>query len=554
MFAIPHSLIALAETLELRWKSYREGGDSDVFVEFTLSLNSLTEQLSQQHLPGLVRACQELENTALSLFGDSSTHPITDEEADAIEHQLGIILTELHRHETPAIITRRDNDNGESGADVLGRHRQVVIVSRAEHPWTASLSEQLAFFGFSPTEQRWEEAPEMAEPPLAIVFIPDREGSVYPPDAVASIKTRRNQFPTSYFYCLSVPSSLESIVRLQRAGADACVPVGNKVSDVLSRILDLVKTREHEVHRVLVVEDSATAVAHIRRSLSQHGIDSRAIGDPRILLQAAADYRPDAILMDMYVPFCTGVEVTRALRQIPEYRALPVIYLSSETDIAQQVEALRLGGDQFLTKPINPIILASVVRTKIERYREMLYSGRHDSLTGLLNHSTSKGQLETMLRSNTPAQRLVVAMIDIDRFKSVNDNYGHPVGDQVIRSLAWLLRGRLRSSDLLGRYGGEEFIIALADVDLDRAHCLLERIREDFSLLPHAHARGALRVSFSCGIAALPDYTTAATLIEAADAALLEAKRSGRNRLVMAPGTPSRRSVARMEMKEPGGS
>ena len=102
MFAIPHSLIALAETLELRWKSYREGGDSDVFVEFTLSLNSLTEQLSQQHLPGLVRACQELENTALSLFGDSSTHPITDEEADAIEHQLGIILTELHRHETTA--------------------------------------------------------------------------------------------------------------------------------------------------------------------------------------------------------------------------------------------------------------------------------------------------------------------------------------------------------------------------------------------------------------------------------------------------------------------
>jgi PleD family two-component response regulator len=76
--------------------------------------------------------------------------------------------------------------------------------------------------------------------------------------------------------------------------------------------------------------------------------------------------------MDMYMPFCTGVEVTRALRQIPEYQSLPVIYLSSETDIAQQVEALRLGGDQFLTKPINPIILASVVKTKIERYREML--------------------------------------------------------------------------------------------------------------------------------------------------------------------------------------
>lgn len=363
----------------------------------------------------------------------------------------------------------------------------------------------------------------------------------------------RQQFPTSYFYCLSVPSSLESIVQLQRAGADVCVPVGNKVSDVLSRILDLVKTREQEVHRVLVLEDSATAIAHIRRSLSLHGIDSRAIKDPRILLEAAADYRPDAILMDMYMPFCSGVEVTRALRQIPEYRTLPVIYLSSESDIGQQVEALRLGGDQFLTKPINPIILASVVKTKIERYREMLYSGRHDSLTGLLNHSTSKGLLETMLSANSPARKMVVAMLDIDRFKSVNDDYGHPVGDQVIRSLAWLLRGRLRNSDLIGRYGGEEFIIALPDAEMSRAVSLLERIREDFSLLPHAHARGSLRVTFSCGIAALPDYTTASALIEAADQALLEAKRSGRNRLVIAPLSEAE-SIARVQVKKATGS
>ena len=535
MPAIPHSVIALAETLELRWESYRDGGESDVFVEFTLSLNGLTEQLNRQHLPGLVRACQELENTALALFGDSSMHPISLDQANAIERQLGIILAELHRHETPAVLTRRNSDVGNSPEDTWNRPRKVLIVSRPGHLWTASLSEQLIFFGFSPSHICWEEHAEDEEELLAIVFIPDREGCVYPPAAVSTISALRNRFPTSYFYCLSVPSSLESIVQLQRAGADACVPAGNKVSDVLSRILDLVETHEQDVHRVLVVEDSATAVAHIRRSLSQHGIDSRAISDPRILLEAAADYRPDAILMDMYMPFCTGVEVTRALRQIPEYQSLPVIYLSSETDIAQQVEALRLGGDQFLNKPINPIILASVVKTKITRYREMLYSGQHDSLTGLLNHSTSKGQLERMLQSISSARPLVVAMIDIDRFKSINDNYGHPVGDQVIRSLAWLLRGRLRNTDLIGRYGGEEFILALPGVDLSRAFELLNRIREDFSALPHAHARGSLRAAFSCGIAALPDYRTASSLIEAADAALLEAKRNGRNQVVQAP-------------------
>lgn len=531
MSGIAHSIIALAETLELRWKSYRATGGFDIFVEFTLSLNGLTEQLGRQQLPGLVRACQELENTALSLFGDTNSHPISPDQANAIERQLATILRELHRRETPAVVTRRTNDSVTSDKP-WSRPRNVLLVSRSGHPWTASLEEQLSFFGFRPRAMRWDEVPEDEEMPLAVVFVPDREGASYPPDAIATIRSLRATFPISYFYCLSVPSTLEVIVQLQRAGADACVPVGDRVSDVLSRILDLVQTKEQAVPRVLIVEDSATAVAHITRSLSQHGIDSRAIGDPRNLLEAAIDYRPDIILMDMYMPFCTGVEVTRALRQLKEYQSTPVIYLSSETDIAQQVEALRLGGDQFLTKPVNPVVLAAVVKTKIERYRDMLYSGQHDSLTGLLNHTASKNRLDVLIRESSPVGELSLAMIDIDRFKSINDNYGHPVGDQVIRSLSWLLRGRLRSTDLIGRYGGEEFIVALPGAGLSRAVELLNQIREDFSELPHAHANGTLRASYSCGVATLSDFGDGATLIQAADDALLRAKREGRNQVL----------------------
>jgi diguanylate cyclase (GGDEF)-like protein len=535
---ISQSIVALAKTLAQRWEDYRENGQFDLFVEFTLSLNGLTEQLNRRHLPGLLRACQELENTALTLFGDSSMHPIPIDQANAIGRQLSIILSELHRHETPDDQqTRRVSDAAPVQESTWHQPRDVLIVARARHPWNKALGEQLAFFGFRPKELRWNEHPADNEAPLAIVFIPDREGAAYPPAAVSCIMDLRTRFPSSYFYCLSVPTNLQSIVLLQRAGADACVPAGNKVGDVLSRILDLIQAREQEVHRVLVVEDSATAVAYIRRSLSQHGIDSRAISDPRHLLEVAEEYRPDAILMDMYMPFCTGVEVTGALRQIPEFQSLPVIYLSSETDIVQQVEALRLGGDQFLTKPINPVILASVVKTKIERYREMLHAGRHDSLTGLLNHSTAKSQLERMLHAATDG-RLVVAMIDIDRFKLVNDNFGHPVGDQVIRSLAWLLRGRLRNSDLVGRYGGEEFIVALPEMDLMNAVGLLDQIRQDFSSLPHTHAQGSVCATFSCGVACLPNFMTSSSLIEAADSALLEAKRNGRNRLIISSATP----------------
>jgi diguanylate cyclase (GGDEF)-like protein len=126
---------------------------------------------------------------------------------------------------------------------------------------------------------------------------------------------------------------------------------------------------------------------------------------------------------------------------------------------------------------------------------------------------------------------LTVAMLDIDHFKAINDTYGHLVGDQVIRGLAWLLKGRLRAVDLIGRYGGEEFIVALPDVAPEKAHAVIDRIRRDFAALPHAHAGGALYASFSAGIASSPLFDAAAGLTEAADTALLNAKRKGRNRI-----------------------
>jgi len=219
------------------------------------------------------------------------------------------------------------------------------------------------------------------------------------------------------------------------------------------------------------------------------------------------------------------------MRQTSAYSSLPIVYLSGESDVALQVEALRLGGDQFLMKPFNPVLLAAVVKTRIERFRENRRSSRLDGLTGLLNHTTAKSRLKTMVADAAAGRRLTVAMIDIDHFKSINDTYGHPVGDQVIRGLAWLLKGRLRSLDMIGRYGGEEFLLALPGVSAAQARSVIDRIRADFSALPHAHPDGVLYATFSAGIASYPLAESAAGLTEAADGALLEAKRLGRNRV-----------------------
>jgi diguanylate cyclase (GGDEF)-like protein len=231
----------------------------------------------------------------------------------------------------------------------------------------------------------------------------------------------------------------------------------------------------------------------------------------------------------MHMPSFNGVEATRVLRQMSAYKSLPIVYLSGESDIGMQVEALRLGGDQFLMKPFNPVLLAAVVKTRIERFRESQRSTLLDGLTGLYNHTAAKARLEYMVDRATAHGALTVAMIDIDHFKSINDTYGHPAGDQVIRGLAWLLKGRLRSIDMIGRYGGEEFIVALPEIGLEQASSVIDRIRRDFSALPHAHPGSALYATFSAGIAAFPALDTATNLIEAADRALLQAKRHGRN-------------------------
>ena len=392
-----------------------------------------------------------------------------------------------------------------------------------------ALSRQLQFFGFKIFELGWHSGDAPEDMPLAVLFIPTEENTR--PEEFARIAEIRASCPASQLIYLGAQASIEPIVALMRSGIDITIPVEEQSSMVLNCILDLVKTNEQEKYRVLVVEDSRVAMALIQRTLAQHGIDTQAINEPGTLLTVLESYRPDLILMDMYMPRFNGVEATRVLRQMAAYSSLPIVYLSGESAVGMQVEALRLGGDQFLIKPFNPVLLAAVVKTKIERFRETQRSSRLDGLTGLLNHTAAKSRLKTLVGQTAERGSITVVMIDIDNFKSINDTYGHPVGDQVIRGLAWLLKARLRAIDLIGRYGGEEFLIALPDVSPEQARAVIEHIRVDFSALPHAHPGGALYVTFSAGVASFPYFDTPASLTEAADSALLQAKRLGRNRI-----------------------
>ena len=526
----PNSIEDRLYVLRTRWESYVAEGRFEQFIEFAVAVNSLAEYFNRLRLPGLVRLCEGLENAALGKLGDQSTHPLEQQDILSLQRQIDTLRGSVTTSR-PSTSGRRADESAIAAPDIDWiKPRSVWLIAAPEkRDMAEALSRQLQFFGFKIFEINWNESCTPEDMPLAVLFIPFHDNTQ--PEEFARIAVIRASCPASQLFYLGVQSAIEPIVALMRAGIDVTIPAEEQPSMVLNCILDLVQTNEQEQYRVLVVEDSRVAVALIQRTLAQHGIDTHAINDPGRLLDMLESYRPDLILMDMYMPRFNGVEATRVLRQMATYSSLPIVYLSGESDVGMQVEALRLGGDQFLIKPFNPVLLAAIVKTKIERFREIQRSTRLDGLTGLLNHTAAKSRLKAMLAKIAMHGTLTVAMIDIDYFKAINDTYGHPVGDQVIRGLAWLLKGRLRSIDLIGRYGGEEFLVALPDVSPEQARAVIDRIRSDFSALPHAHPGGALYATFSAGIASYPMIDTPAELTEAADAALLQAKRLGRNRV-----------------------
>lgn len=531
------SLIERLNAMNALWARYQSEGKREIFIEFIVAVNSLVDSFNRMRLSGLVRICESLESSAFSKIADTAAHPLNAQDVSDIQRQINSInaLVGALTTSTPMIQDNRRQRKESDENVALVKPRHVLIISDSYRFAIADdIKTKMAVFGFRVDVRGWEDwqLPEFS--PLAVLFMSDQLD--ISPDQVVRISNIRQRYQSSQLLYLTEPLAPHAIVQLIRLGIDATVSIDGYATEVLSRVMDLIETEQEEKSRVLVVEDSKVAVATIERTLAQHSIDTFSIDSPDKLFEALDVYPADLILMDMHMPKFNGVEATRVLRQTTEYATMPIVYLSAESDVSMQVEALRLGGDQFLMKPFNPVLLAAVVEARIKRYRQMQRSTREDSLTGLLNHAASKQRLAALMRENNMTQPLSVAMVDIDHFKSINDSYGHPVGDVVIRALAYLLKGRLRSFDLVGRYGGEEYIVGLPGVGAEKASQVMNTIRADFAKLAHRYIGGEFYATLSAGVASFPHYDNVDALTEAADNALLRAKRLGRNRIESAEG------------------
>ena len=286
---------------------------------------------------------------------------------------------------------------------------------------------------------------------------------------------------------------------------------------------------------ILLVDDDALASAVYAELLRASGMIVTVLNDPLKIIQSIEGSFFDIIIMDLQMPGTDGIEIAKIIRQFQSHLSIPILFLSSEEDKTIQMQARQFGGDDFISKRADLDALVALIHLRVQRARMMRSLIEKDGLTGLLNHRRFKERVgHEMARVNRTKTQFCVAMIDVDHFKKVNDNYGHPVGDQVLSILSRTLVGWVRKTDVVGRYGGEEFAVLLLDTSPHAVFEVLDNFRKHFAKIVFDGKPDLFSLTLSIGVAGSDAQADAAALFAEADRALYLAKNNGRNQLVIA--------------------
>jgi len=300
--------------------------------------------------------------------------------------------------------------------------------------------------------------------------------------------------------------------------------------------------------KVLLAEDARFARHLLQAALAAWGYDVVLAEDGDQAWRVLQGPDPPSIaLLDWMMPGLDGLEVCRRVRQAGREPYTYVILLTGKDRQEDVVEGLAAGADDYLRKPFDNQELQARIRTgrrMVELHAELITAretlreqASTDPLTGLANRRTILEVLDRELaRCRRSGGVCSVAMVDLDHFKAVNDTYGHSAGDAVLRQAASTMRATLRPYDLLGRYGGEEFVVVLPGCDAAGAGAAAERLRASMAATAIAVAEVSLRVTCSLGVAvgATENSWERDRLLSTADAALYRAKEQGRDRVVVA--------------------
>jgi two-component system, cell cycle response regulator len=295
--------------------------------------------------------------------------------------------------------------------------------------------------------------------------------------------------------------------------------------------------RDIMMHKVFVVDDNKKNIRLLREILEDNFFEVYPFENGLSVVAMAKELKPSIILLDIMMPEMDGFEVCQALKQDLETQDIPVIMITAKAEGADVKRGLESGAFDYIKKPIDEVEtlarIQAVLRFKDEQ-DQLKERAMKDSMTGLFNHALLMDLFQKEYakaeRNNDP---LSFVMLDIDFFKKVNDTYGHKAGDHVLRGIASILNLTVRQSDMVGRYGGDEFGLILPGISSEHALQLCERLRK--SVEEHIfHLDTVVMITVSIGVCNRSlEFTEYKEMIRMADKMLYEAKAKGRNRVIM---------------------
>ena len=364
-------------------------------------------------------------------------------------------------------------------------------------------------------------------------------------DRVRGLEAGADDFLTKPVNDLQLMTRVKSLVRLKMLTDELRLRASTTRNIGIEELLSRRQPAGEPTPKVLLIDERAQSSERIRKMLRQ-AADLDVASDPHAGFFQAAEAPYECVIVSTGFADYDPLRLCSQLRSLDRTRFLPIILVAEVGEEERVIRGLELGINDYLTRPIDQHELTARLRTQVKRKRyndqlrasvtQTIEMAVTDGLTGLHNRRYLDSHLQTLFDRAVGRRRPLSVMItDLDRFKSINDTFGHDGGDDVLREFAQRLRKNVRGIDLACRFGGEEFVVVMPDTDAQVAEKVAERIRAEIARAPFAvgHDGQTVEVTVSVGVSSLRRGTdTVEALMKRADVALYEAKSGGRNRVV----------------------
>lgn len=520
------------------WGQYRRHKQRDVLLNFQGKAESFSHNIAASALYPLKSIMSNLNTLAQAGLDETKTSADLIKEVDWLMNQL---IRASHEKSDPFLV---ETDSTQDKIDLLGSNRRLLSDSTPmSKPKIAIIDDQksigmalqqsLEDFALEViTYCSIEEFKQVSGADNIDLILLDIVMPNITQEHVFEFAKMQVEKGIKVISCSS-KFTFDSRLLAVRAGVIDYVVKPVNTYELVEKIGRSLNLHHHRNYQIVIVDDQETMGTFYKVMLEQVGCEAIFFDSAKALFDVLDDMSPDMFLLDMMMPDVDGVEVAKMIRQEQKFDFAPILFITADEQLESRLTAIDAGADDVIIKSTGVDIINRQVLTRLNRASKMRAFVAKDPLTGVLNHGhiveSANNSLRATKRRNGSA---CIAVIDVDKFKTVNDEYGHIVGDKVLCALGQLLSCSIRDTDIVGRYGGEEFVIIFEDCNLDDAAIKVNQIKDVFRNMEFTAKSTQFKVSFSAGVAELHRFESIMPAIAAADRALYQAKSTGRNKVL----------------------